>query len=63
MVPATKEWAFFSPPVEQLLPGGEKVMVDPEVPCEKDRRVRAKRLRGVFSMGMLAPVPEGVVEG
>jgi RNA ligase (TIGR02306 family) len=63
MVPATKEWAWLSPPVEQLLPGGEKVMVAPEVPREKDRRVRAKRLRGVFSMGMLGVPPEGTVEG
>ena len=63
VVPATKEWAWLSPPVEQLLPGGEKVMVEPEVPREKDRRVRAKRLRGVFSMGMLGVPPEGAVEG
>ena len=63
MVPATKEWAWLSPPVEQLLPGGEKVMVEPEAPREKDRRVRAKRLRGVFSMGMLGVPPEGALEG
>ncbi len=63
VVPATKEWAWMSPQVEQLLPGGEKVMVDPEAPRDKDRRVKAKRLRGVFSMGMLAPVPDGAADG
>ncbi len=63
IVPATKEFAWLSPMVELLLPGGEKQMVEPEVPREKDRRVRAKRLRGVFSMGMLSPAPEGTVEG
>jgi RNA ligase (TIGR02306 family) len=63
MVPATKEYAWLSPPVEVILPGGGKQMVDPEVPREKDRRVRAKRLRGVFSMGMLGVPPEGAVEG
>lgn len=63
LVPATKEWAWLSPPTEVLLPGGEKKLVDAEVPREKDRRVRAKRLRGVFSMGMLGVPPEGTVEG
>jgi RNA ligase (TIGR02306 family) len=63
VVPATKEFAWLSPMVEVLLSGGEKQMVEPEVPREKDRRVRAKRLRGVFSMGMLSPAPEGTVEG
>lgn len=63
VVPATKEFAWLSPMVEVLLPGGEKKLVEPEVPREKDRRVRAKRLRGVFSMGMLSPAPEGAVEG
>ncbi len=63
LVPATKEYAWLSPQVEVLLPGGEKQMVDAEVPREKDRRVRAKRLRGVFSMGMLGLPPEGAVEG
>ncbi len=63
LVPATKEYAWLSPQVEVLLPGGEKQMVDAEVPREKDRRVRAKRLRGVFSMGMLGIPPEGAVEG
>ncbi len=63
MVPATKEYAWLSPQVEVVLPGGEKQMVDAEVPREKDRRVRAKRLRGVFSMGMLGVPPEGAVEG
>lgn len=29
----------------------------------QDRRIRAKRLRGVFSMGMLAPAPAGATEG
>jgi RNA ligase (TIGR02306 family) len=63
VVPATKEWAWLSPQVERLLPSGEKVMIDPEVPRDKDRRVKAKKLRGVFSMGMLAPVPNGAVLG
>jgi len=63
MVPATKEYAWLSPQVEILLPGGEKQMVDADVPRDKDRRVRAKRLRGVFSMGMLGVAPEGAVEG
>lgn len=63
VVPATKEWAWLSPPAEVLLPGGEKKLVDPEVPRDKDRRVKAKRLRGVFSMGMLGVPPEGTVEG
>lgn len=27
------------------------------------RRIKAKRLRGVFSMGLLTPAPEGTVEG
>lgn len=63
MVPATEEYAWLSPPTEVLLPGGEKQMVPAVVPREKDRRVRAKRLRGVFSMGMLGVPPEGVVEG
>ena len=63
VVPATKDFAWLSPMVEVLLPGGEKKMVEPDLPREKDRRVRAKRLRGVFSMGMLHPAPEGAVEG
>lgn len=63
VVPATEEYAWLSPPTEVLLPGGEKQMVPASVPREKDRRVRAKRLRGVFSMGMLGVPPEGTVEG
>lgn len=63
MVPATEEYAWLSPPTEVVLPGGEKQMVSATVPREKDRRVRAKRLRGVFSMGMLGVPPEGTVEG
>jgi len=63
LVPATAEYAWLSPQVEVLLPGGEKKLVDAEIPREKDRRVRAKRLRGVFSMGMLGVAPEGTVEG
>jgi RNA ligase (TIGR02306 family) len=55
MVPVTKEYAWLSP----LNADGS----EPLVPREKDRRVRAKRLRGVFSMGMLGVAPEGVVEG
>jgi len=63
LVPATEEYAWLSPPTEVLLPGGEKQMVPATVPREKDRRVRAKRLREVFSMGMLGVAPEGTVEG
>ena len=50
VVPATPEWAWLSPEGNA-------------VPREKDRRVRAKKLRGVFSMGLLNPAPEGTVEG
>lgn len=63
VVPCTPEYAWLSPPTEVLLPGGEKKLVPAELPREKDRRVRAKRLRGVFSMGMLAVPPDGAVEG
>ena len=74
LLPATKEFAWLSPPVAVLgsgaspgrdkhLPGGGTEMVAPPVLREQDRRVRAKRLRGVFSMGLLCPPPEGAVEG
>lgn len=63
LVPATKDYAWLSPNVEHVGPDGQKFMVEPEFPREKDRRIRAKKLRGVFSMGMLVPVPEGALEG
>jgi RNA ligase (TIGR02306 family) len=31
--------------------------------CARDRRIRAKKLRGVWSMGMLMPAPDGLVAG
>lgn len=63
LLPATKEFAWLSPPVAVQLPGGGTEMVAPAVLREQDRRVRAKRLRGVFSMGLLVPAPEGAVDG
>lgn len=52
VVPATPDWAWLSPP----LPNGSL----PLVPREKDRRIKAKRLRGVFSMGCLALPPPSI---
>lgn len=49
IVPDTEEWQWLAPAGAALRP--------------KDRRIRAKRLRGVFSMGLLTKAPEGAVEG
>lgn len=49
VVPDTAEWAWLAPKGSELRP--------------KDRRIRAKRLRGVFSMGLLTDAPPGAVEG
>ena len=44
-------------PVDRILPEEEKWA------WLKDRRIRAMRLRGIFSMGLLAPAPEGANVG
>lgn len=49
IVPDTAEFAFLAPKDH---PPGEPVP-------EKYRRIKAKKLRGVFSMGMLTPLPPG----
>jgi tRNA-binding EMAP/Myf-like protein len=49
VVPATEEWAWLRASGAELRPS--------------DRRIKAKRLRGVFSMGLLHPAPEGAKEG
>ncbi len=48
VVPNTEEWAWLNPTGPLR---------------DKDRRIRAKRLRKVFSMGLLHPAPPGTVEG
>lgn len=48
IVPDTEQWAFLGP--KERAPG------DPI--HERYRRIKAKKLRGVFSMGMLAPLPQ-----
>jgi hypothetical protein len=48
IVPNTEEWAWLN--------GGQPLR-------DKDRRIRAKRLRKVFSMGLLTEPPPGAVEG
>lgn len=48
VVPDTPEWAWLAPGAA-LRP--------------KDRRIKAKRLRGVFSMGLITNAPEGAQEG
>lgn len=49
IVPATEDWAW-------LAPAGSALR-------EKDRRIRAKKLRGIFSMGLLAKAPIGARVG
>lgn len=49
IVPATEEWAW-------LAPAGSSLR-------DKDRRIKAKRLRGIFSMGLITKAPEGVHVG
>lgn len=52
IVPNTEEWYFLCPLSEDRLP---KYKIG-EVP-EKYRVIEAKKLRGIFSQGMLAPLP------
>ena len=49
VVPDTAEWQW-------LAPAGAALR-------ERDRRIKAKRLRGVFSMGLLTKAPPGAREG
>lgn len=49
VVPDTPEWAW-------LAPAGAALR-------EKDRRIKAKRLRGIFSMGLLTKAPPGAKLG
>ena len=52
VVPDTQEWHFLAPKGVQV----------GEVPAG-DRRIKARRMRGVFSMGTLAQAPRGVEVG
>ena len=45
-------------PVDAIVPEGERFAF-----LGKHRRIRAKRLRGIFSMGLLTPVEPGWEEG
>lgn len=38
-------------------------LADPQRPSKTHHRVKARRLRGIFSMGLLVPAPAGVIEG
>lgn len=49
IVPDTEEWSWLAPAGAALRP--------------KDRRIRAKKLRGIFSMGVLMPAPAGAELG
>jgi len=63
VVPATPEWAF-------LTPAETVVVIDPATGVEtkvqrprpqREERIKAKRLRKIFSMGLLRPLPAGLV--
>ena len=49
IVPDSEEWAW-------LAPAGASLR-------DKDRRIKAKRLRGIFSMGLLTKAPTGATPG
>lgn len=38
-------------------------LADPQRPTKTHHRVKARRLRGIFSMGLLVPAPAGTAEG
>lgn len=70
IVPDVADFHFLSPQAyEKYEEGGEikQRPVGAKYPVggvpEKYRRIKAKRIRGKFSMGMLTPPPEGMKEG
>jgi RNA ligase (TIGR02306 family) len=53
-------------PVDAMVPVDHPefaFLANPAKPEKKYERIRAKRLRGIFSMGFLVPAPEGAKEG
>lgn len=63
VVPDTEAWHFLAP--QPRVKDG--VVVDPGIPVgsvpDSYRRIKARRLRGIFSMGILAQAPRGVPVG
>lgn len=70
VVPDTEQWHFLAPQPKYRTgddPDGVAELVDPGIPVgsvpDSYRRIKARRLRGIFSMGLLTKAPCGVPVG
>lgn len=61
IVPDTEQFHFLCPKLYEKQPDGTQIQIGPKFPVgsvpEKYRIIKAKKIRGTYSQGMLVPVP------